>query len=111
MWIYDTVSGSRVAAGTVAHFFCDSAVLRVSSLIQAKHNCICRALCLRCYRPIFRAVGVRVCEQLEACYLLKLSTSERVAYLSKFNNKYRNIISKEGEMSEVDELGSCLLEI
>ena len=46
-----------------------------------------------------------MCEQQEACYLLKLSTSERVAYLSKFNNKYRNIISKEGEMSEVDKLG------
>lgn len=27
------------------------------------------------------------------------------AYLSKFNNKYKNIILKEGEISEVDKLG------
>lgn len=50
-------------------------------------------------------MGARICEQSEGCYLLKLSTSERVTYLSKFNNKYKNIILKEGEMSEVDEPG------
>ena len=55
--------------------------------------------------PTSQVVGTGICEQRAGCYLLKNSTSERVAYLSKFNNKYRNIILKEGEMPEADELG------
>jgi hypothetical protein len=42
-------------------------------------------------------MGAGICEQQEGCSLLKISTSESVAYLSKFNNKYKNIILKEEE--------------